>query len=77
MQFIGQARQNGLDCSKELEEASYIKSEIPALEEKISKISHDLQIILESIPNIPSEEVPVALDESGNVEIKKIGDIKS
>lgn len=74
--FIGQARQNGLDCSKELEEASYIKSEIPALEEKISKISHDLQVILESIPNIPSEEVPVALDESGNVEIKKIGDIK-
>lgn len=74
--FIGQSKQSGSDCSKELEEAAYIKSEIPALEEVISKISHDLQIILDNVPNIPAEDVPVAKDESGNVEVKKIGTIK-
>lgn len=74
--FIGQSRQSGADCSKELEEAGYIKSEIPAIEDVISKTTHDLQIILDNIPNIPAEDVPVAKDESGNLEIKKIGAIK-
>lgn len=57
-----------------LTEAAKIKQEIAELEHEL-KGTDTLEKLLENIPNIPEEIVPVGEDEQSNVEIKRIGDI--
>lgn len=60
-----------------LKEADRIKGEMTALDES-QKISEErLQAVLEQIPNIPQNDVPVGKDESDNIEIKKYGEPKN
>lgn len=56
-----------------LKEAEQIKGETAALEESQRIFEKQLKEILERIPNIPMEEVPVGKDETSNLEIKRFG----
>ncbi len=52
-----------------------ISSKIDKISEKQKLIKEDLDKILSNIPNIPDKDVPIGVDESDNVEIKKSGKI--
>ena len=56
-----------------LKEADHIKGEMSALEYTQTMNEERLKEVLEKIPNIPMDDVPVGKDESSNVEIKKYG----
>ena len=52
-----------------------IKTELAILESNLRSAEEKLNILLSQVPNIPLDEVPVGSDDSGNVEIKKWGEI--
>ena len=54
-------------------EAQDIKDKIPELEKKKLNIEKKLKDILYSLPNIPSNDIPIGEDEKANIEIKKNG----
>ena len=61
--------------SKLNKEAQNIKKSISEVEEIKSKINIKLNDFLSSLPNLPSDDLPVGSDESSNIEIKKSGKI--
>lgn len=52
-----------------------IKEELKGEEEALGKIEEELNRLVSYVPNVPLEEVPVAADAAGNVEVKKWGKI--
>ncbi len=73
---IAALKKEGKDASKEMKKAKAIPEKIEALEEKRKKLYEDLNSALSEIPNIISDNVPIGKDESENVEVRKIGDVK-
>lgn len=51
----------------------YLKEQLKTLEEKLSKAEVSLNSVLEEIPNIPADDVPVGKDDSDNLVIKTVG----
>jgi seryl-tRNA synthetase len=56
------------------EEGNQLKSQLSELEPKEKDIKAELESILLTIPNLPSETTPVGKNEEENVEIKRWGD---
>ncbi|HVI27392.1 serine--tRNA ligase [Hansschlegelia sp.] len=54
-------------------EVAQLKQDIPAAEAEQKAIEDELQATLAEIPNIPLQEVPDGEDESGNVELHRVG----
>ena len=52
-----------------------ISKEIQKIEDSLSKIQKDISLILDSLPNIALDDVPVGKNETFNKEIKKNGEI--
>ncbi len=52
-----------------------LKDKLKLIEEQLGTWNLELGTLLSYVPNIPLPEVPVGPDESGNVEIKKVGDV--
>jgi seryl-tRNA synthetase len=52
-----------------------LKDKLKLIEEKLSTQHSELSTLLSFVPNIPLPEVPIGSDESGNIEIKKVGDV--
>jgi seryl-tRNA synthetase len=46
-------------------------------EERLRKVEEDCQSLLVMIPNLPHESVPVGRDETGNVEVRRVGEPRS
>lgn len=44
------------------------------LEKKLTALEEELDILLKQLPNIPLPEVPIGPDESGNVELRRVGE---
>jgi len=68
---------------KAKDDATYLVSQIQELDkelakhsDQLSKISVELNDLALCFPNIPHESVPVGKDSSGNVEVRKWGQIK-
>ena len=61
---------------KKTEEVGEIKSKISNLEEIISNLYKSIDDILNNLPNIPDDNVPLGADETSNKEIKLFGKIK-
>ena len=55
-------------------EVATIKDELQAGEAKERELDEALKYALSVLPNIPLEEVPEGADESGNVEVRKVGE---
>lgn len=56
-----------------LAEVSQLGETLATIESELEKIQLELQLFLESIPNIPDELVPHGLSETDNVEIRRVG----
>ena len=54
-------------------EMRQVGSEIKTLETDLKELDEELDLLLLQIPNIPLQDVPSGVDESGNVLIKTVG----
>lgn len=52
-----------------------IKEELKKFEDQLTINNQQLTILLSYVPSVPLDEVPIGADESGNVEVKKWGEI--
>jgi seryl-tRNA synthetase len=71
---IARLRKSGADATAVTEETRSLKAEVDALESRATIADERLQSILQTIPNLPQDSVPVGSDEHGNVAEKYWGD---
>ncbi len=74
---IGQIKAQGGDADAVMVEVSKLKERMAELEEAERGIADRLNQHLAALPNIMADDVPDGADEDDNVEVRKIGEIKS
>src|SRR4051812_30783120 len=70
---IGMLKGKGEDTSAVMAEVAGIGDELKANEVALAEVQEKVARFMESIPNLPHASVPVGQDESGNVEVRKVG----
>jgi seryl-tRNA synthetase len=70
---IGMLKGKGEDTSAVMAEVAGIGDELKANEIKLAEVQGKMTAFMQSIPNLPHADVPVGQDESGNVEVRKVG----
>jgi len=70
---IGMLKSKGEDTSAVMAEVAGIGDELKAWAAELDTIQAGLHGFMLAIPNLPHESVPVGSDESGNVEMRKVG----
>jgi len=70
---IGMLKGKGEDASAVMAEVGGIGDELKASEVRLAEVQQSMTAFLQAIPNLPHESVVVGNDESGNVEVRKVG----
>ena len=70
---IGFAKSKGEDVTAILAEVANLGDELKLAETQLSGVLAELQALLEVLPNLPHESVPVGASEADNVEVRKVG----
>jgi seryl-tRNA synthetase len=70
---IARLRKSGADATAVTEQTKSLKTEVDSLETRAAAADERLKTILQSIPNLPQDSVPVGSDEHGNHEEKTWG----
>jgi seryl-tRNA synthetase len=70
---IGQLKAKGEDSAAAMAEVGGIGEELKASAECLDGIQVELSALLMAVPNLPQDGVPVGLDESANVEVRRWG----
>jgi seryl-tRNA synthetase len=70
---IGMLKGKGEDTSAVMAEVAGIGDELKASAERLDEVQARMSEFMLAIPNLPHESVPVGQDESGNVEVRKVG----
>jgi seryl-tRNA synthetase len=70
---IGMLKGKGEDSSAVMAEVAGIGDELKANEIALADVQARLADFMQSIPNLPHASVPVGDDETGNVEVRKVG----
>ncbi len=70
---IGNLKSKGEDASALMAEVASIPEELKASETHLSDVQVRMSAFLQTIPNLPHESVAVGEDETGNVEVRKVG----
>ena len=70
---IGMLKGKGEDTSAVMAEAAGIGDELKANESALAQVQDKLAHFMAAIPNLPHPSTPVGQDESGNVEVRKVG----
>ncbi len=73
---IGALKAKGEDASALMAEVASGKERIAAIEAEEGALAEQLNDMLSRLPNIPDESVPNGADESGNVELRRVGEPK-
>lgn len=71
---IAKLKKEGGDATVKMEEMKAVGQEVKDLDANIKIIDEQLEHILLRIPNMPDADVPVAPDETHNVEVKRVGE---
>jgi seryl-tRNA synthetase len=71
--LIGMMKGKGEDTSALMAEVAGLGDELKANETALTAVQAKLADFMQAIPNLPHESVPVGSDESGNVEVRKVG----
>ena len=74
---IGMKKGKGEDAAAEMTEVAGIGDEMKASAERLESIQGELNTMLMSMPNLPQAGVPVGVDETGNVEVRRWGTPKT
>ncbi|SHN31913.1 seryl-tRNA synthetase [Duganella sacchari] len=75
--LIGMMKGKGEDTTALMAEVAGLGDELKANEVKLGELQAKLGDFLQTIPNLPHESVPAGTDESGNVEVRKVGTPRS
>jgi seryl-tRNA synthetase len=70
---IGQKKAKGEDVEALLAAVAKDKAAESEAESEAKNLEVELEKLLSTIPNLPAADVPLGTDESGNVEIRKVG----
>ena len=70
---IGQLKGKGADTAKLMAEVAGIGAELKASADRLDALQAELSALLMALPNLPQDSVPVGLDESANVEVRRWG----
>ncbi|MBB5392801.1 MULTISPECIES: serine--tRNA ligase [unclassified Herbaspirillum] len=70
---IGMLKGKGEDASAVMAEVNGIGDELKASAARLDEVQQQMNAFLQAVPNLPHESVPVGNDESGNVEVRKVG----
>jgi len=70
---IGTAKKAGEDASDSIAKTRALGEDLKKLESQLHVFENDLKNILYKIPNSPHDSVPVGLNESENIEVRKWG----
>ena len=73
-QQIGRSRERPPEL---IDEMRQVGRRISELEGSQRAIDEELNTLLMAVPNIPDESSPVGLDDSANIEVKRVGDLPS
>ncbi|HEY8353339.1 MAG TPA: serine--tRNA ligase [Sphingomonadales bacterium] len=71
---IGERKRKGEDAEALMAEVAELKRRIPEVEEEERRLARELDDLLASLPNIPADEVPDGADETGNREVRRVGE---
>ena len=74
---IGMLKGKGEDTSAVMAEVAGLGDELKANETALGLLQARIATFIEAVPNLPHESVPVGTDESGNVEVRKVGTPRS
>ena len=72
---IGLAKRNKEDASAAIAQMQEVSSHIKALDAELTFFDDKVTGLLETLPNIPADDVPVGADEDDNVEVKRVGEV--
>ena len=70
---IGMAKGKGEDANALMSEVNGLGDALKSSEDRLTGIQDELSALLMTVPNLPHESVPLGKDESGNVEIRRVG----
>jgi seryl-tRNA synthetase len=70
---IGMLKGKGEDTSAVMADVAGIGDELKANESALAEVQDKLAHFMAAIPNVPHPSTPVGQDESGNVEVRKVG----
>ncbi|MCX7294828.1 serine--tRNA ligase [Janthinobacterium sp.] len=70
---IGMLKGKGEDTSAVMAQAAGLGDELKADEAALTLVQAKLSEFIMAVPNLPHESAPVGTDESGNVEVRKVG----
>ncbi|MEE8659431.1 Serine--tRNA ligase [Acetobacteraceae bacterium EV16G] len=73
---IGQAKRQGQDSTALEAEATQLRDEMAALEARAEDADRRVNALLENLPNILDGSVPEGRDETDNVVVKQVGDVR-
>ena len=68
---IGQLKAKGEDAAGVMALVSASKLELESVAARLDQIQTELHALLMAVPNLPSADVPLGEDETGNVELRK------
>ncbi len=70
---IGFAKSKGEDTTSIMAEVASLGDELKFAETRLAVVLAEVQILLEELPNLPHDSVPVGKSEADNVEVRKVG----
>ncbi len=68
---IGQIKAKGESADAVMAQVGALKAELDGSATRLEVIQAELHSLLQAVPNLPHDSVPVGADESGNVEVRK------
>src|SRR6185437_11501832 len=70
---IGMLKGKGEDASAQMAEVNGIADELAASATRLGAVQEQLSDFMMAVPALPHESAPVGEDETGNVEVRKVG----
>ena len=70
---IGMLKGKGEDTTAVMAEVAGLGDELKNNEQALTVVQARMSDFMQAVPNLPHESVPVGTDESGNIEVRKVG----
>ena len=71
---VPKLKKEGKDVSELFKEMKQLSNRIKELDAEVGDVEAELRNVLLGIPNVPNKEVQEGLDDSANVELRKVGE---
>src|SRR5271170_6813309 len=71
---IAKLRREGADTTAQTEQTRILKTQVESREEAATKADERLRVLMQTLPNLPADDVPVGKSEHGNREEKVWGE---